>query len=398
MTLRKGIISTFVSKTGVALLGLLMVIVISRYLGAEGRGRIALFMSSVALLQMFCDFGNSSVLINLSYTRPQRSLWLSSILWVGAVCLLAYPFLRLFGDLPFAMLVPPAAFLYSMINLQQMLLMGRQRVAQRNLSMLLLPFFIIPGFLLLFNATSLGTAAYPAALFIALGISALVSRFMVSDLLQADTEGFSFQTEVLKQGSWVQGAQALQFLNYRLNFFLVAWFISDAALGIYNNAVILCESVWILGHSIGQMQHMKILNSTDERAHVMLSRKLMLWNFGGSLLLCIILLAIPNILWTRLFGAGFSEMSALFVYLIPGVLCFSISNIINHFMHARGLFKQILICNAFGLLCGLSASLLLIPSYGLEGACVAWSAGLAAAMLFYLFRFKLISDNICGNR
>jgi O-antigen/teichoic acid export membrane protein len=381
LTFRRGILSTFIAKVAVAILGLVMVILVSRNLGADGRGQIGLFMSSVALLQLFNDFGNSTAIINLSYQLPNRKLWASSIAWILLICFLSYPVLLFFDNLPFVYLIPPAAFLYSAINLNQMLLMGNRRVMQRNISLIVMPALIIPGFLILFHFGNLDISSYPTALFIALITSLLISRIMLGKVLGSPTRKFVFEKAILKQGFWVQSAHTLQFLNYRLNFFLVAFIIGDAALGIYNNAIILCESIWILGHSIGQMQHLKILNSADPLEHIKLSKKLIGVNFLGSLVLCICLYLVPNGVWTYLFSSDFESMRSLFIYLIPGVLCFSVTNIINHYLHAKNQFKKILACNGIGLLVGLSTALLLIPEYGLEGASISWSAGLATSMI-----------------
>ncbi len=396
MSFKSGILSTFISKVGVAGLGLLMVILVSRLLGAEGRGNTGLFMSSVALLQIFCDFGNSSVIINLSYTHPQRRLWFTALIWISGVCAFSYPILYFFSYLPFVMLIPPAALLLSLINLNNLILMGARQAGKRNISILVMPALFIPAFLIIYYFFDSGINAYPAGLFMALIISLAVSSRMVSPMLKGNAEVFGFEKEILKQGVWVQGAQALQFLNYRLNFFFVAFVLGDAALGIYNNAVILCESVWILGHSIGQMQHMRILNTVDEKAQIILSNKLIIYNFTGSLVLCLLLLLIPVSFWIRLFSVEFSEMSKLFVYLIPGVLCFSVSNIINHYMHAKNLFSQILMINASGLVAGTILSVILIPAMGLPGACMGWSAGLAASMIFYLIRYKITVNKVYG--
>lgn len=394
MSLQKGIFSTFVSKVLVSALGLLMVVFLSRNLGAEGRGQIGLFMSTVALLQLFCDFGNSTVIINLSYTHNQFKLWLSSIVWVLLICIISYPILYFFNQIPYVLLVPPAAFLLSLTNLNHLILMGGQNLKLRNISILIFPALLIILFIIVYVYFIQSTDAYPIALFLALIFSATVSSVFSKRYLSERIKPFVFEKEILSKGVLVQSAQALQFLNYRLNFFLVAWMISESALGIYNNAVILCESIWILGHSIGQVQHMRILNSTNEQEEIRMSNKLLWINLSGSIVLSFILLLIPNAFWTALFSDDFVEMRTLFYYLIPGVLSFAISNIINHYLHAKNAFKTILLCNGLGLIAGTVSSIVLIPIYQLNGACIAWSIGLFTSMLVYIFSYKKMVKNI----
>ncbi len=380
----KGILSNFVSKTLVAVIGLLTVILVSRYLGPEGRGEIGLFMSSVALLQLFCDFGNSTAIINLSYKYAQRRLWNSSLLWITGVCLLSLPIL-VFTQLPYKYFIAPAALLLSVVNLHHLLLMGKQEVHKRNISLLVVPVLLLIGFFLSGLLGDYHSRNYILAFFLALLISVMVSYRMVQSHLKFGDSTFVFEPEILRSGVWIQSAQAIQFLNYRLNFFLVAFFISEAALGVYNNAVILCESIWILGHSMAQMQHMKILNTVGESQHFKITEKIMTINFFGTLLAMLLMMLLPTDFWSFLFGNGFEEVRPLFLNLASGVLAFSVTNIISHGLHAANKFKTILVCNLIGLICGGISALVLIPENGIQGAANAWSIGLSCSMTAFIF-------------
>lgn len=384
----KGILSNLFSKTAVAVIGLLTVIFVSRHLGAEGRGAIGLFMSVVALIQLVCDFGNSSAIINLSYKHNNKNLWLSSLIWMSIVCILSFPVLFFFRHLPFVWLVPPAAFIYSLINLNHLILMGNQKVHLRNTSLLVMPLLLMLGFVSLTLWKGGNTTHYVIALFIALIISAFVSYKMVRPFLN-QKEPYSFEKAILKQGFWAQSAQAVQFFNYRLNFFLLAYYIADTALsnfaiGIYNNAIILSESVWILGHSIAQMQHMKILNTESREENFKLNNRLINLNYFGTFVLMLALILIPESFWGLLFSGDFVYIRQLFYVTAIGVLAFGISNIINHALHAASRFKEILFCNLIGLAAGAYTAVQFMPNYQVLGASFAWSIGLFVSMLSYL--------------
>ncbi len=394
MAFKKSIVFTFLSKVSVSALGLIMVVLISRNLGADGRGHLSLFVSSIALVQLFADFGSSSVIINLSYKINQRKLWLSSLIWIAGICFLSFGVLQSLRHVAYYLLIPFAAFLFSAINLNQMLLMGNQELKKRNVSLLIQPVSLLILFIGFYFYAKFGVISYPLALFIALLISFMVTLILVWKYLIKKEKRFAFEPLVLKQGILVQGAQAVQFFNYRLNFFLVAYLINDAALGLYSNAIVICESVWILGHSIGQIQHMKILNTTDEQEHVKLTTKLVYINLLGTLAICLVLFIIPSSFWVLIFSKDFYQMGNLFMYLIPGVLAFSVSNIYNHYFHAKSDFKRIFKYNLFGLLAGVVMAPILILKFGILGACMAWSIGLIVSMVFYLLGFKKIISNI----
>jgi O-antigen/teichoic acid export membrane protein len=208
----------------------------------------------------------------------------------------------------------------------------------------------------------------------------------------ASQKKFQFENTILKQGFWAQSAQAVQFFNYRLNFFLLAYYITDTtasnfAIGIYNNAIILSESVWILGHSIAQMQHMKILNTENSEANFKMNNNLVYLNFFGTLMLMLILIWIPEPFWAQLFSADFIHIHSLFLVTALGVVSFGISNILNHALHAASRFKEILFCNVVGLIAGTMVATQFMPQYNVFGAALAWSAGLFIAMLSYLLLY-----------
>jgi O-antigen/teichoic acid export membrane protein len=75
-------------------------------------------------------------------------------------------------------------------------------------------------------------------------------------------------------------------------------------------------------------------------------------------------------------------------------LSFSISNIINHYFHAKNNFKIILFSNLFGFVMGGISAFVLIPQYELLGAAWAWSIGLLGGMLLYLGAFFFVQKKV----
>ncbi len=389
LSLKRGVVSVFFTKVIVAAVGLLTVIVTSKFLGAQGRGAVSLFTASIALVQIFCDFGSSSALINLSYRINQWKLWLSAVWWIFGICAFATVF-AFFLETSFIHWVPLSALLFSILNLNNLLLMGNRKVNQRNILLVVQPVLLLAFFSIFIQFNLFAWATYPLAFTLSLLLTLLVSFLWIAPHLRDSKKQlavFQFETQILSQGLWVQGGQAIQFLNYRINFFILVFFMGTAALGIYNNAIVVAESLWILGHSLGQMLHMKILNSDSSIAQRNLAMRMLLISFAGTSLMLGVLLLIPTSFWEWLFSKEFIEVKHLFYWLAPGILVFSISNILNHFFHAKNQFKFIFCVNLIGLCFGVGVSVICIPLYGLAGACIAWSAALFVSMLMYVLRF-----------
>jgi O-antigen/teichoic acid export membrane protein len=394
VAIKKGIFSIFLSKVIVGILGLLTVVVLSNYLGPQGRGQISLFLSSVALLQLIIDYGNNTSIINLSYHYHKLNLWKSAVLWIIMVSLLAQLIVFFIPSFQFISLVPITALLYSIFNLNNLILMGQQKVNHRNVMLVVLPLIMLLFFILLFFVFQQSINAYPIAFLLALSISLIISFKFVMPFLSSSEGGFEFNKRILSNGFWIQTSQVIQFFNYRFCFFVIAIYIGESHLGVYNNAIVLAESIWILGHSMGQMLHMKILNSTDDKVQRQLSLKFIGINLLGSSFLLLLLIIIPNSFWDFLFSKDFSSMSQLFPYLALGILSFSVSNIINHYFHAKNNFKVILWSNLFGFLIGGISAFALIPNYKLIGASWSWSLGLLGGMLVYIVAFFFLQKKV----
>jgi len=389
----KPIASTFLSKIAVAVLGLALVVFVSRTFGSIGRGQISLLLSSVALLQMIMEFGSNSSVINLSYTHQPKMLLKSACLFILAVGVLALPIIGFF-DLPFKWTIAPLAILFALVNLLQMLLMGQQQLSYRNWSLLVSPVLILIGLLISVYAFGPQLSLYPICLLASLMISAVLAfRWLNRSAFKYTSEPFLFQRIILKQGAWVQGAQFIQFLNYRINFFLIALWLNNADLGVYNNVIVLCEAVWILGHSIGQIQHMKIRNSLSAIEDIQMTKRFIGLNLIGSLAMALTLCLLPSGFWTSLFSQDFLEIAKLLPHCVLGIMVFSVSNIINHYLHAKDQFTAIFWINVLGLCFGVVAAIFAIPHYGLIGACWSWGIGLTASMLGYLVYFLRHTKN-----
>jgi O-antigen/teichoic acid export membrane protein len=312
IAVKKGVVSIFVTKVLVGFLGLLLVLLTSRYFGAEGRGDISLFLTSITLLQIIMEFGSNSSIINLSYQYHPSQLFKSSFLWICSVGILSYAIIWTLPHFKFLYVVPIFAFFNSIYNLNSMLLMGQQKVNHRNFLNVLYPALMVLYFYMLHEFSDFGLNIYPMAFAFAMISILVLSFWILNKFITFKDHQFVFLKLTIKQGFWVQLAHIIQFLNYRLNFFLIAILIGQSALGIYNNAIVLVEAIWILGHSFGQMLHMKILNSNSESEIKKTLFKMLKLNFFGSVVLLLILVAIPNQFWVFLFDKDFSGLNQLF--------------------------------------------------------------------------------------
>lgn len=360
-------------------------IICSKLFGAEGRGEISLFLTNIALIQLFCDFGNSSANINLSYKYDNLNIWKTSTLWIIFICVISLILLLLL-DVKYCLLISLSAFLLSINNNNLLILMGNRQVNKRNMTLFIVALSLTISTLIMFYLNYTIEYYFPIYI-LTLLIGILFSSIWVLEFLKSK-EKFKFNIEVIKKGFLAQTGHFVQFLNYRLFFYFIIFYLGKFELGLFNNLIVLAESLWIIGHSIGQILHMKILNTSDSNLQIKLTNQSIFYSLLGTSLLFVIMLFIPNNWWMSIFSKDFKQISILLPYLSFGILLFSISNIINHYLHAMNEFKKIIWINVIGLFAGTISCLLLIKEMQLIGVCISWSIAFTfsfgVSIIFYL--------------
>jgi O-antigen/teichoic acid export membrane protein len=177
-------------------------------------------------------------------------------------------------------------------------------------------------------------------------------------------------------------ADVLQFLNYRLDLFMLAAFASRAEVGQYSVAVSLTMLAWLAPSAIGQvlLPRTASLDSAAEagalrRRHVdaatsrVIRHAVILQLPTGVGIVLLLLVAIPVV-----YGDAFDESVRLGFLLLPGVLILSVAKVVSPVVTGRG-FPQYSLYNV--LICvpiTLALYLILIPPLGATGAAIASTA------------------------
>ena len=168
-------------------------------------------------------------------------------------------------------------------------------------------------------------------------------------------------------------SNVLTFLNYRLDVFLIAYYMDDSAVGLYSIAVILSERIWTVSQSVSTVLFARISQLNDNvsknKFTSLASRNtLFISLIGGS-----ILALLSNWIIIILFGNNFSESILPFLCLLPGVIIFSFGRVLSNDFIGRGypeINTYIAIIIAFT---NLILNLWLIPLYGIKGAAISTS-------------------------
>jgi O-antigen/teichoic acid export membrane protein len=183
------------------------------------------------------------------------------------------------------------------------------------------------------------------------------------------------------------GANTAQFLNYRLDVFVVGFFAGATSVGRYTLAVSLGQLLWLMSNSVASVLLPKVAASSDAGAtirHTTRVTRLSLWaTVMGALALALLATqAIP-----MLYGEAFRPSIAALVWLLPGIVVFSIANVLAAYIAGIGKPHLNLWVSGISLVITIALDLILIPKLNIVGASIAStvSYSVSAVMLIVFF-------------
>jgi O-antigen/teichoic acid export membrane protein len=184
-------------------------------------------------------------------------------------------------------------------------------------------------------------------------------------------------------------ANVLQFLNYRLDLFLVAYFRDLREVGLYALAAMLAQLIW-LGSTATAAVVFSRTATVDEDPHAaasrtaLLSRSVVLVGAAAGSVLALISPALIEVV----FGAEFVDAARAIALLMPGVVLFGATNVMAGHLAGEGRPALNAGVSAASLVVTVALDLLLIPEFGMAGAAVASSAAYVSATVVMAWLFR----------
>lgn len=144
-----------------------------------------------------------------------------------------------------------------------------------------------------------------------------------------------------RDGFWSQAGHLLYFAITRSPLWLINVVAEDkSVVGILANVWLMWDTLMIVGNSYGVVIHSMALTGANTETRTMLS-KFTQQSLMRSLLLCIAVIAIPSDVFTTIFGWEFGGMGAYFAVVSPVVILASVASPSAHWLHATNRFIDI---------------------------------------------------------
>jgi len=399
----KNIVNTFFTRFFVAVSNLLIAVLLSNYLGASGRGEQSLIITLISFVIIITSVIGTSSISYLIPRNPFSALIIPSYLWVALVILVCY------FVLPFLNLVPGhyvpdvclLSLLLSVLNIHIMVLISHQKIKEANFlnffQTLIILLVLAISFVLL-NHKSI--RSYILALYAGYGFSLLISFYLIRAFFRDFQVGsLPIWVHTIKKlavlGFYNQVAVFTQLLSFRLSYYILNAYIGKEDVGIYSNAVSVAESIWLIGRSIGTVQHSRIVNSHDRKYSLNLTTRLNKTNMLLSMVLTAVLNSIPGSWYRLLFGKEFTDINRIIWTLSPGIVFFGIALILGYYFSSTGKHFVNAIASTAGLIITIIFGFILIPSYHTYGAGITASISYGVTALVVIVFYIRENKNAC---
>jgi O-antigen/teichoic acid export membrane protein len=187
-----------------------------------------------------------------------------------------------------------------------------------------------------------------------------------------------------------QIANLAALFNYRLDQFLVAAFVTRAAVGQYTVAVGLAESVWWISTAVALVLMPRLSGMESERAGE-LTPVATRNTLALSALAAIALAVVSPVVIRILFGSEYDDAVLPLILLLPGIVAGSATRVLGSYLFSQGAIRY----NAYATLIALGATVVLdfalIPWLETEGAAIASSIAYALALGATLYWYRQVS-------
>jgi O-antigen/teichoic acid export membrane protein len=183
-----------------------------------------------------------------------------------------------------------------------------------------------------------------------------------------------------------QAGNVVQFLNYRLDQFVLRGLSSRGNVGIYAVAAGMSETVWWVANSVAVALLPRLTRMDTERGAEVTSVAC-----RNTLLVALVaaggLAAVSPLAVRLLFGSAFTDATSAILLLMPGIVAMSGAKVLSSYLFSQGKMAVTSLLAIVALGGTLLFDVLLIPRFGINGAAaassIAYTTSLALTLVYY---------------
>ena len=409
MSISKNIGVTYISQIGGVFISVLSTIFLSRILGAEGRGEFSVYNNSVTFFNLFIGLSlPSTIIYSVANKRVDENKLLSTLLLytlvstVFVILVLQTFFYFNIQSMIFAkdketmvwkgifvlhfLSVTFNNLLIAFLNAKRKFMLssaiGIVNVLIPLLGYLLIYFHLLPMhsednylYAVLFVVSSFVFTT--AVLFVFVGRS-YTGMFSLQILSKSDI----FFVLKFSMIAWM--CNFFTSLTYRMDIWFIDHYHGKAATGIYSLAVNLSQFFWVLPNAIGSVLYSYIAKDGLEN-NLQNIQRLTKYTFYFNVVAGLMSVLLLNTLIPLFYGEAFRGSYVLLMFLLPGVIIFSMPIILASLFAGTGNIMVNLYNTLFSFAICLVLDSIMIRPWSAEGASIASVITYVLSSVFSLY-------------
>jgi len=405
MVFLKESLTNFSGQIVLIVLGITTSVLTARVLGPSGKGVLSVVLLLPTIL---AQIGSISISNSNVYFLGKKKYTFNQIFWnslliafiFGGICII---FFFLFNDLfrrlfiniptnylrivvisvPFGILIP---YLFNLfLSMQKIVTYNVVKISQPLVFILL---FVLLSFLF-HPDVSMAAISYSFSFLTTSVIGILLLRKKIifkatfSTKIFKDTLSFGFKGHL---------GSIADYLNRRLDIFIISTLLPFEEVGYYAIAVTITEMLWYIPKSIGSILFNKIALSPEQRESNNFTAIICRNTLFLLTILGLFLLLTNKIIIELFYGTAYLPSINALLILIPGIIISGIKGLLVAYVNGIG--KPIIstISAFIGLGINLPLNFLLIPVIGIAGAAVATTISYIISSIYLLLFFKKSSN------
>ncbi len=388
----KDIAQTYVNRFFILALGFISSVIISRYLGPEGRGEYAYTILIIGLGMQFGNVGlHSANVYFLSRDRERlptlfgNSIFVSIIIG-GLLLILGIIYAELYPELIpikkslwlLALACIPISILCLLL---QNLLLGLNNLSLFNKAELYGK--MIATLLILFGLVVIGYRSINFILFSIL-ISTLCAVVIIYKYLRGVSD-WAISFNALKKDS-CYGFKAyisalFSFVQQRIAVALVERLGGFQELGYFSSALMIFDLALMLPIVASTILFPKISSETNNRTKWFITRRNILAITVIMIIFGLLIAFFPKIIIYIIFGNDFIGAEKYLIWMLPGLIALSISSLMMNYLAASGMPNFVIAVPLIGIGVFLYFYWVLFPLYGVQAVALSLSAGYVVTVI-----------------
>jgi len=383
-------------------------ILIARVLGPEGKGATSVLLGIVSLGAIVFDFGITGAAVYFVGREKERveetaaTLATAGLLLGMLGSLLVYLFAvdlaRLLFEERFVYYVRLSAFVIPSVLLNGWILGVLRGLKELNQVSIVGATTAAAGFVflavgLLVLHIGVAVVVWQLLLTSLLGLIAAVKILRSRGIRLSLSYTPSVFRNMLRYGLRGYIGAVLQFLNYRLDIFIVAALLGTKQAGIYSVSAALAQIILQVPNAAAFVALSHVVTLDDEDA-VELTKDLARRAFLACVLLAVAIAATTPLVLPLLFGKEFDAGVASLWILLPGVVSLAHLKVIAAYLAGRGRPGLVSMATSTAGILTIGLDLVLIPRIGIEGAALASTIAYATSSLVAILAFRKLGENV----